>query len=373
MFLIAWGILILIVAGLTMLFFKTIDFVFKEKTEIVYPEEVTENVEYQIEEKPQKVIIKNDIIDTSKIINYEGQGVETFEFRPQTWEQFIAQDEAKQRAKTIIKKARRGIRSHLILSAIKGHGKTTFIELLAKSMGARLIQRIGKQVDEDDLVNIINEINQSEEKFVVLFIDEIDSMDWKVIKVLNPIIEQFKINNKKIKPFIFACATINKHILIQQNPDTLDRIPHHIQFTRYTADDISRIIKQYQQYLYSQEVVSEEIIRIIAMNCKFNPRTAIALLEDYIVEKNIKEVLYNCHIIKDGLTNIDIKILETLSKSKRAMGANAVALRAGLSQSQYMQEYEPFLYEFGYINRTPSREITNKGKQILEVICEKSA
>ena len=30
------------------------------------------------------------------------------------------------------------------------------------------------------------------------------------------------------------------------------------------------------------------------------------------------------------------------------------------------QEFEPFLYEFGYIERTPSRSISDKGKQLLK-------
>ena len=363
MFLLIWLLFFIIIpVGVVILLMKTIKFVFaplSEATEIVE----AGNIE---EDKPQKVIIKDNNIDVSRIKEYTGEEIRKFEFRPQTWKQFIAQDEAKMRAKTIMKKVKRGIRSHLILSAIKGHGKTTFIELLAKDMNAHLIQRVGKQVDEDSLVDIINEINTVEAERVVLFIDEIDSMDWKVIKILNPIIEQFKINDKKIRPFIFACATINKHLLIKTNPDTLDRIPHHIQFSRYKAEDIKQIIAQYKNQLYNKESVSENVINVIASSCKFNPRTGIALLEDYVVEKDIQKVLTNCHIIKNGLTKIDINILEVLNKSERAMGANAVAMRVGLGQNQYLREYEPFLYEFGYINRTPSRTISDKGKRLLQ-------
>ena len=367
--LIMLGILIAIPVGIYFTFIKTFKFVtapFRSDATIIEAENnITGNNSL---DKPTKVILKDNNIDTSLIREYEGESYRRFEFRPQTWKQFVAQDEAKARAKTIIKKAERGIRSHFILSAIKGHGKTTFVELLARSMNAKLIQRVGKQIDEDNLVDIINEINTCDEQHVVFFIDEIDSMDWKVIKILNPIIEQFAINGKKIKPFIFACATISKHILVKQNPDTLDRIPHHIQFTRYTAEDIAKIIWQYKTQLYGEEIVPETIVKTIAKSCKFNPRSAIALLEDYVVEKNIDTVLSNCHIIKNGLTNIDIEILKVLSQSKRPMGANAVAMKVGLGQNQYIREYEPFLYEFGYINRTPSRVITDKGKQLLKEI-----
>ena len=58
----------------------------------------------------------------------------------------------------------------------------------------------------------------------MFFIDELDTMDWKDLKILNPVIESYKIAGKKIKPFIFVGATINKHLLLDKNSDTLDRI-----------------------------------------------------------------------------------------------------------------------------------------------------
>lgn len=332
-----------------------------------YGEETVINEE-ETPDKPLKVELKNPQFDTSRIIEYKGEEIKAFEFRPQTWEQFIGQIEGKNRAKTIIKKAKRGIRSHFLVDGIKGHGKTTFVELLAKSLNAKLIQRVGKQVDEDSLIDIVNEINRSTEKYVIFFLDEIETTDWRVIKILNPIIEQFKINNVRIKPFIFAGATINKHILITNNPDTLDRIPTHIKFARYTAEDIEKIIKQYREQLYSDENIPDEVIKIISKNTKFNPRTSIAILEDFIVEQDIKKVLKNYKIIKDGLNEIDIEILKVLNQTTRAMGANALAMRVKLSQKEYVTEFEPFLVEYGYINRVPSRVITEKGKELLNEI-----
>ncbi len=316
----------------------------------------------------QKVIIKQAQIDSDNIIEYEGEGIKQFEFRPQMWEQFIGQTDAKERAKTILRKARKKMKCHFLVDGIKGHGKTTFVELIAKSLNAHIIERIGKQIDEENIVDIINEINQSPEEYVMLFVDEIDTMDWKIVKILNPIIESFKINNKKIKPFIFAGATINKHILIKNNPDTLDRIPTHIKFTRYNTSEMGQILKQYKQQMYANEIVSQENIEKISENCKFNPRTSIALLEEYIVEKNMDRVLKNCRIVLNGLTKMDIKLLKILEKSTRPIGANALSMKAGLSQQEYLREYEPFLVEYDYINRVPSRVISDKGKELLQRI-----
>ena len=312
-----------------------------------------------------EVVIKDGQLNTNNIIEYVGDTIKQFEFRPDNYEQFIGQEEAKERALTILKKNKRGLKSHFLVDGIKGHGKTTFVKILAKQLNAHLIERIGKQLNEDSIVEIINEINTSKEKNVVLFIDEIDTADWKIIKLFNPIIESFEIAGKKIKPFIFAGATINKHLLLQHNPDTLDRIPTHIKFKRYNSIEILQIIEQYIAQLYADETIDTKALIMIAENCKFNPRTAISLLEDYIVEKNITKVLSNCNIIKKGLTNIDIKLLTILNESTRPVGANALAMKCGLSQNEYITEFEPYLCEYGYINRVPSRIISIKGKELL--------
>lgn len=312
------------------------------------------------------VVIKQPKFDTSRIQSYQGDSLGKFEFRPQTWNQFIGQEEAKERAKTIIKKVKRGMKAHVFVNGIRGHGKTTYIELLAKSLDAEFIETVGKQIDEDSLVNIINQINTSKKKYVVWFVDEIETVDWKIIKLLNPIIESFKVNGKKIKPFIFAGATINKHILQKKNPDALDRIPHHITFVRYNKEEISKILRQYKEQLHPLDNVSEETILKIAENCKYNPRTSLALLDDFIVEQNITKILKNWRIVKNGLNNVDIQILQTLNNATRTMGANAIAGSVGLSEKDYMAEYEPYLFEYKFINRVPSRIITEKGKKLLE-------
>ncbi len=317
-------------------------------------------------EETLKVEIKDSSIDVSRIQEYKGETIKQFEFRPRNFKEFIAQEQAKEQARTIIKKVKRGIKGHLFLSARQGMGKTTFVKLLANELNAKLITRVGKQIEPDELVNIINEINTSKEKNVIFFIDEIDSMDRKIVKMLNPIIEQFEISGKKIKPFIFAGASISKDILLKNNPDTLDRIGHHIHFTNYPDTDIMKILKQYKIQLYPDDKVSDEILDIIAKSCKYCPRIAISLLEDFVVEQDIKKILKNRRIVKDGLTEIDMKILQVLNQAKRPMGCNAVALRSGTTQSQYTQEFEPFLYEFGYIERTPSRSISDKGRKLLE-------
>lgn len=315
---------------------------------------------------PPEVILRQPSLNVDKIQEYKGETVKKFEFRPQTWEQFVGQTEAKARIQTVIKKVKRGLKSHFLVDGIKGHGKTTYVELFAKSIDAHIIKRIGSQIDEENLVDIVNEINNCPKDNIVFFVDEIDTMDKNVVKNLNPIIESFEIAGKRIKPFIFAGATINKHTLIKNNPDTLDRIPTHIKFVRYNAQEINQILTQYLKELYPTENIDPKNIEVISKNCKFNPRTSIGFLEEFLVEEDIQQVLKNCHVIKDGLTAIDIKLLTILNEAPRAMGANALAMKTGLCQDEYLREFEPFLVEYDYINRVPSRVITKKGKAVLK-------
>jgi holliday junction DNA helicase RuvB len=347
-------------------------YIYKESVKfVVKPLAETEGIEQDTtintdENNPLKVIIKDNNINSERIIEYTGEELKSFNWYPSNFKEFIGQEEAKEQIKIIMKKAEKGIKAHAILSAIQGHGKTTLLRLLAKQLGARLIERIGKQLDADTIVDIVNEITTSKEKHVIFFLDEIDTADWKNLKLLNPIIQDFKLCDKRIKPFIFAGATINKDLLIKQVPDLLDRIPHSLQFKRYTNEELEQIISQYVNQLYNNEEIPKEAIKAMAQNCKLNPRLALGLIEDYIITKDINKTLKNRRIQKNGLTDIDIKILEILNEATRPMGANAVAMRIGLSQSQYEREYEPFLYEMKYIARTPSRIIDKKGRELLE-------
>ena len=101
-FLIMILLIIAIPTGIFTMFYKTIKFVFAPLNEDNI--DITEIPNNEIiEDKPTKVIIKDNNIDTSRIKEYEGDIIQKFEFRPQTWSQFIAQDKAKERAKTIIK------------------------------------------------------------------------------------------------------------------------------------------------------------------------------------------------------------------------------------------------------------------------------
>ncbi len=372
-------VLLIVIAGIAIGFVKligaTVKFVAKpllnEPSEVgIQVTEVTdkeETVPIQTNEtEPLKVEIKEGQIDVNKITEYKGEEIKKFEFRPYDFKTFIGQSEAKERAKIAIKKIDRGLRGHIFIDGRQGTGKTTFINILAKMLNARLITRVGKQIETDELTNIINEINTCPEKNVLFFCDEMDSMDKKVIKMLNPIIEEFSISGKKIKPFIFCGASIQKSTLLKNNPDTMDRIQIHLKFERYAVEELKQIINQYISQLFPDEKISKEDIDLVARNSKFTPRLAISLIEELLIVKNPLQVFKNWKIVKDGLTEIDVRILQVLSKLTRPIGSNALSQRCKLTELEYAREIEPFLCEEGYILRVPSRIISEKGNEFLK-------
>jgi Holliday junction DNA helicase RuvB len=324
-------------------------------------------VEYQVNliENPaeQKIILQEPNINTTIIPNYPADDkVRVFRFSPKYLTQYIGQTEAKNIIKIIMEKIKNNVLSHLIIDGIQGHGKTTLIRILSNEINANLIETIGSQIDTDTLAFYLKQINTTD-KHSIFFIDEIDTMKPRYIKLLNPILEYFKINDKNIKPFTFACATINKAFLLQKTPDFLDRIPHHIKLTRYSTDEIQTILRQYSNQINKE--IEPNIIEIISQNCKFNPRRSISLLEDYLILNDVNEVLKNHQIVKDGLTIKDIEILKVLSTLNRPIGSNALAMKVKLLEKEYLIEYEPYLIEMGYIDRVPSRIITDKGRHLL--------
>lgn len=324
------------------------------KTEYYTQKDIQELTKFLPDKPKTKEVIKKDYT------------YKPMEYRPKNLSEFIGQDSAKSRISTILKKARRGMKCHIFLDGLQGSGKTSYAEMFAHILGANIIKRIGKQVNEENFSSLVDEINNSTNEYTVLFLDEVDTADTEIIKMLNPLVESFEYQGKQIKPFIFICATINKYKLQENNPDMLNRIQEHIKFERYTSDNIEQIIRQYKSKLYDNDNVTDNMYKSISNNCKYNPRIAIGLLESCIVEQNINKVLKSNNIIISGLTNVDIKLLRCLNESEKPLGVNNLALSCGITDKEYTKIYEGYLLEFGYIKRVSrGRIITELGKELL--------
>jgi len=79
-----------------------------------------------------------------------------------------------------------------------------------------------------------------------------------------------------------------------------------------------------------------------------------------------EEILKLYQIYQSGITKIDIKVLNYLSKSDKPVGLSGICQFLDTSQANYISEIEPFLVKQGYILRTPrGRQIADEGENIL--------
>ena len=315
--------------------------------------------------------LKEETFNSDNLINYQTSNKnKKFIYRPQTFDDYIGQYNAKKILELNIKKIKLIKPIHILLSGRRGYGKTTLARIIANNLGAKIIEIIGSQISTtEELEKILNQITSSQETHVILFIDEIETLKYDMCKYLNPILEDFKINDKNIKPFTLIGATINKSHLVKKVDDFVSRFQVQIEMERYSQENIVTILKNYRSQLFPEYNINQNIYEQIANNCRYTPRTAIALLEDVIIENNISQILTYHRIIKNSLTNMDIKILQILHDNEKPIGASALSQMSGLPQSDYEQVNEPFLIEEGYILRSNrGRIITKKGNKFLLTI-----
>ena len=83
---------------------------------------------------------------------------------------------------------------------------------------------------------------------------------------------------------------------------------------------------------------------------------------------SIEEVFKSYNIIKDGITEDDIKVLQLLKEKEKGVGLKAISAFLGTSEANYLYQIEGYLIEKGLITITHRRQITNKGKEFLKCL-----
>jgi holliday junction DNA helicase RuvB len=292
-----------------------------------------------------------------------------FIYRPQNLTEYIGQERAKDRINLNLQKIINGKPVNFLLSGNAGCGKTTLAYLIGHHTGFKVNYFIGQSFTREDLGKfLVENENERFEMANILFIDEIHGLDKLLAEELYPILEDMQVRGRDITPFIFIGATTKKSVLIQELKPFVDRCAEgDITLEDYTAEDIEKIIKQFKEQIYSNETVSDEIYKIIGKNCRFTPRIAIALFNDFAICKNINRVLRAYRIIQDSLTDIDIKILQHMVEINKPVAKETLAIIAGMTNEEYSSIIEPFLIKSGFLARTSrGRLATEKTKQLLE-------
>lgn len=292
-----------------------------------------------------------------------------YKYSPKSLSEYVGQENAKEVIRLNLQKIMNGNFVNILISGFSGGGKTAMAQVIANHLDFDFNCYIGGSFSYDNLFSFLRKNKQSN-KPQILFIDEIHGIDVKVAEFLYPIISEYTMpaTNQEIKPFVVIFATTNKDILIKKLKPLVNRCECAIVLEEYSYDEIKTIIKQYVSHVYKVEI-PEEVYDLLARNCRFCPRVGLSLLSDYMICRDIKKVLRINRIIKDSLTDIDIRILKYLNDigKDKPIGEGILSTILGYTRNAYHLEIEEFLIKQQYVSVVRGgRILTNKGRTFLE-------
>lgn len=319
--------------------------------------------------------------------------VEKFEFeepqekslRPDNFEQYIGQEKIKKNLKIFIKASqKRGeCLDHALLFGSAGLGKTTLANIIAKSMEANLKVISAPTLEKGgDLAAILTNLNEHD----ILFIDEIHRLSTSVEEILYTAMEDFRLdivvgsgpaaNTIKIDlpKFTLIGATTRAGMLSQP---LRDRFGMQFRLEYYNHEELAQIVRLASDKLNKNCNLESSLE--IARRSRGTPRIALRLLKrirDFAEVDDIEKIeleltkfaLNELGVNEVGFDELDIRFLELLIKSKRALGLST--LSASLSEDEGTIEYviEPYLVANGYIQKTSKGRIsTAKAYEVLKI------
>jgi len=290
-----------------------------------------------------------------------------YSFRPENLEQFMGNENAKEKIRLNVQKILTMKPVHTIISGTRGHGKSTIAGIISKMTNMQMMTYVGGSFTMGNLQDFLIKNSKSLQP-LILFIDEIHGLDKSVAEFMYPILESFilPIGNQTIRPFCMIGATTNPEILQKKFAPLLDRCGNIVNLEHYKAENIKEIVHQYNLQTH-QISVSNEVYDLISVNSRFNPRTSIAMFDDYVICKDMDRILKSNQIVKNSLTTKDIIILKHLSEINKPVGVEVLAIITQQTKQTYQEIQESFLIAEGYISRTAKgRCITEKGRLFLE-------
>ncbi len=300
--------------------------------------------------------------------------------RPQTFEEYIGQDQIKKNLSISIQAAqKRGeALDHLLFYGPPGLGKTSLAYLIAKYLGSNLKVTSGPALEKaGDLASILTNIEAGD----ILFIDEIHRLSKTLEEILYSAMEDFVLDiivgkgpsartlRLDIPKFTLIGATTKFGSL---SGPFRSRFGNIYSFDFYTQDHIIDILKRSSNIL-SVKADSPEVYQHIASRSRHTPRVANRLLKrvrDYAEVHNngiinrsvIDETFKLLDVDAQGLESGDRKILETIMNIFNGGPVGLSTLAASTAEETVTIEeiYEPFLMRQGLLQRTPKGRMVTK-------------